>query len=156
MDEARSVKRPDRPLIITIISIITLIGYFVLPCIGLSYIYVKWNNPLIQSLYSEISSTVMGNLPTNYYLRSLLSFFTIIVLWGMPFYVSISYLRMKKTGVSVCKIMCVLQIAVFFLHFMLLDELLYAYPILKQSLVIIYCANILILFSGWIYVKRME
>ncbi|MCP3925970.1 MAG: hypothetical protein GY714_25675 [Desulfobacterales bacterium] len=156
MDKARSVKKPDRPLIITIISIITLIGYFVLPCIGLSYLYVKWNNPLIQSLYSEILSTIMGNLPTNYYLRTLLAFFTIVVVWGLPFYVSLSYLRMKKTGVFVCKIMCVLQIVVFFLHFMLLDELLYAYPFLKQSLVIIYCTNILILFSGLLYAKRME
>lgn len=158
MTNNRSIKKKssNRPYLITFVCFTILVCYLVLPIAGSVFIYVKWDNPSIQKIFNEISNIVMGNLPSNYYLMISYVTLTLIGIVGMPIIIMVKFWGMKKNAISICKVMCLIQIGLFYSHFLLLDELMYRYGFLKETLIVIYSSSIIFLISGFLYSKKME
>lgn len=158
METSRSEKKTisNRPYIISIVCFIILIMYFILPFTGSVFIYVKWNSPSIQKIINQVLSIMTGYLSSNYYLMVSHLTLTIIGVIVIPLIIMMKLWTMKRNVITICKFLCLLQIALFYSHFSLLDELIYKYSFLKDTLIYIYSGTLLFLISAFLYSKRME
>lgn len=152
----KDAKIVNRPYLISLISIILFIFYIAAPLVSGAWLYLRWEDPLIASTIKSLSSLYHSHMPQNYYLRMMVSSLTILVLYIIPLYLMMNLWMLKRKAVKLSFYICLLYVAVFYINFKLLDELIFTYSFLKKPLCYLFISHLVITAFCFLYRKRMD